>query len=360
MSASYRMVQWNRHKTVYDAVLIVSVVFYIATFFVISKITWPPPNQMSDEIIMIRALGTAAILLLHLILCIGPLSRLNRRFLVLLYNRRHLGVTMFFLALAHGALATIWYHGFGNANPLISIFTANTRYDSLTGFPFQTLGVAALLILFFMAATSHDFWLHNLSPRTWKSLHMLVYIAYGLVVMHVTLGFLQDAVSPWYAMAMGMGLLLIISLHLITGLREWRRDHTKRIVAPPSDANDHSPPWVDLCEVDVLTEDHGHVITLQGHERIAVFRHDGKVAAMSNVCAHQQGPLGEGRIVDGCVTCPWHGYQFSPDTGVSPPPFDDHVPTYPVRIVDGQVQVQLTACTRDAPATPVAIEEVGS
>jgi nitrite reductase/ring-hydroxylating ferredoxin subunit len=29
----------------------------------------------------------------------------------------------------------------------------------------------------------------------------------------------------------------------------------------------------------------------------------------------QNGPLGEGRIVDGCITCPWHGYQYRPDTG---------------------------------------------
>ena len=48
---------------------------------------------------LIRALGTCALLLLHVILAIGPLARLDRRFLPLLYNRRHLGVTMFLLAL---------------------------------------------------------------------------------------------------------------------------------------------------------------------------------------------------------------------------------------------------------------------
>ena len=43
-----------------------------------------------------------------------------------------------------------------------------------------------------MAATSHDYWLAFLSPRVWKALHMALYVAYGLVVMHVALGAMQD------------------------------------------------------------------------------------------------------------------------------------------------------------------------
>ncbi|MDZ4800888.1 MAG: Rieske (2Fe-2S) protein [Bryobacteraceae bacterium] len=70
-----------------------------------------------------------------------------------------------------------------------------------------------------------------------------------------------------------------------------------------------------------------------------MFRFDGRVSAVSNVCRHQNGPPGEGRIVDGCITCPWHGYQYLPDTGVSPPPFDDRVPVYRTRLVDGRVFV---------------------
>jgi len=43
------------------------------------------------------------------------------------------------------------------------------------------LGIAALLVLFVMAATSHDFWLSFLTPPVWKALHMSLYAAYGLV-----------------------------------------------------------------------------------------------------------------------------------------------------------------------------------
>ena len=35
-----------------------------------------------------------------------------------------------------------------------------------------------------------------------------------------------------------------------------------------------------------------------GGERVAVFRHQGKINAVSNVCQHQNGPLGEGQVVD--------------------------------------------------------------
>ena len=74
-------------------------------------------------------------------------------------------------------------------------------------------------------------------------------------------------------------------------------------------------------------------------ERVAIFKYDGKVSAISNVCRHQNGPLGEGRIIDGCITCPWHGYQYLPETGASPPPFTEKVSTFQTRVVDGRVWI---------------------
>ena len=65
----------------------------------------------------------------------------------------------------------------------------------------------------------------------------------------------------------------------------------------------------------------------------------GEDLAVSNV-SHQNGPLGEGeRIVHGCITCPWHGYQYKPDTGASPPPFEEKIPTFRVRVSNGRVFV---------------------
>ena len=81
------------------------------------------------------------------------------------------------------------------------------------------------------------------------------------------------------------------------------------------------------------------MITCLAGERVAIFRYDGRLSALSNVCQHQNGPLGEGRIVNDCVVCPWHGYEYLPESGASPAPFTERVPTFNVRLVGGRVHV---------------------
>lgn len=330
MSVQYQAVLWNQQKRAYDAVLGMGVVLYLGLFTGVGAMVHP---NATAETLIIGALGTAALLLLHVILCIGPLCRLNSRFLPLLYNRRHLGVTTFVLAIGHGIFSLVQFHALGNVNPLVSLFASNTRYNSLPDFPFQSLGFFALLILFLMAATSHDFWLHMLSAPVWKRLHMLVYAAYGLLIAHVLLGALQSETSPVLAGVLGCGLATVITLHFAAGLRERRVDEM-----PASPAKDG---FVEVCSVESIPEKRARVVCVAG-ERIAVFRHDGKISALSSVCRHQNGPLGEGRIIDGCVTCPWHGYQYVPETGESPPPFSDKVPTYTARVSGGKVYVNPT------------------
>ena len=64
-----------------------------------------------------------------------------------------------------------------------------------------------------------------------------------------------------------------------------------------------------------------------------------QIGALTNLCSHQNGPIGEGRIIDGCVTCPWHGWQYRLSDGCAPPPFTEKLATYPVRIRNGVVEV---------------------
>ena len=325
MSATYKAIGWNRQKKIYDWTIAGGVALYLAIFAGFGALLHP---NATAETLLIRGFGTLALLLLHVVLAIGPLCRLDSRFLPLLYNRRHLGVAMFLVALAHGVFSVVQFHSLGDVNPLVSVFTSNTRYDSLAQFPFQALGFAALAILFLMAATSHDFWLHNLSPGTWKRLHMCVYLVYGLLVAHVLLGALQSETSPLLAGLLGAGLIAVVALHLLAGYREVQVD------AKPAPAG----AFVDVCDVASIEEGRGKVVPL-GEERIAVFRHCGEFYALSNVCRHQNGPLGEGRIIDGCVTCPWHGYQYKPVTGTSPPPYDDRVPTFATKVSGNRLLV---------------------
>ncbi|MCI0638436.1 MAG: Rieske (2Fe-2S) protein, partial [Gemmataceae bacterium] len=85
--------------------------------------------------------------------------------------------------------------------------------------------------------------------------------------------------------------------------------------------------------------------------------YDGKISAVTNVCAHQRGPLGEGKIVDGCITCPWHGWEYRPHDGQSPPPFQERIATYRVRVADSRVQVNPHPLPPGTPVEPALIEE---
>ena len=330
MSAEYQAVLWNRNKKLYDLGVATGIVVFLGLFVGIGISSGA---QATIETLLIRGLGAGALLLLHVVLAIGPLCRLDPRFLPLLYNRRHLGVCMFLLAAAHGGFSIIQFHGLGVLNPLVSVLVSNGNYDSLTQFPFQAPGLVALVILFLMAATSHDFWLANLTPPAWKSLHMLVYLAYGLILVHVALGSLQAAERPTVlAVLLGVGFVGIGSLHLVAG---WRG----RL---PALAAKTGTEAVDVCAVLDIPLEHARILVLSG-ERVAVFRYrtdDGeRIAAVSNVCQHQNGPLGEGRVIDGCITCPWHGYQYRPEDGCSPPPFTETIPTFNVRVENGRVLV---------------------
>lgn len=331
MSVSYVAIQWSRHKRVYDAVALGAVAAYLAAFVATHKALEPAGNQTSDEIVVMRALGSCAAILLHIILCIGPLARFFPKLLPVLSNRRHLGVLTFLVALAHGVLSLVYYHGFGNLDPLSSLFATAPGVLELRTFPFQLLGFAALLILFLLAATSHDLWLSVLSPRVWKHLHMLVYGAYALMVAHVAFGAIRGTVSIVPGVLLCLGVLVVTGLHIAGAIRESRTDKGKL-------ANEQG--WLDVGACESVTPARAKTVCTPDGERIAVFNHDGAFHAVHNVCKHQGGPLGEGKIIDGCITCPWHGWQYRPEDGCAPPPFTEKVRTYPVRIVDGRVQVQ--------------------
>src|SRR6185503_9552106 len=112
----------------YDLALALGVGLYLATFVVVGKLAWTGRHAISDEILLIRAFGTCAIVMLHVVLCIGPLTRLDRRFLPLLFNRRHFGVATFLVGFVHAVLVLGYYHGFGVLAPPVSLLTSNAQY----------------------------------------------------------------------------------------------------------------------------------------------------------------------------------------------------------------------------------------
>ena len=349
MSVKYIPVQWNRFKYLYDLVVIAAIMAFLWVFVHVTPGILPHDPAINPQIHNMRAFGACAFFLMTAILLIGPLARLDRRFLPLLYNRRHLGVLTCFVAYSHAFFVIGWYFAFSPTGKYAALLGTNTAYDQLLGFPFESLGIFALLCLTVLAVTSHDFWLKFLSPPIWKTLHFLIYPAYVAVVAHICVGALQDAQNQTFGVIVVVCALSVAAMHLAAARHE-RRSGDPKAGAQKVDN------WEVVCAAADVPEGLAKISKLSTGDRVAIFRHEGQLSAISNACAHQNGPLGEGRIINCLVTCPWHGFQYDVRTGRSPAPFTEKVPTYNLRIENGMVVVDPKANPPGTPVDPVPVE----
>jgi multimeric flavodoxin WrbA/nitrite reductase/ring-hydroxylating ferredoxin subunit len=80
---------------------------------------------------------------------------------------------------------------------------------------------------------------------------------------------------------------------------------------------------------------------------MAISFKDGEFGAVSNVCNHVGGPLGEGRLDGDYIVCPWHAWKFHRRSGVGEPGFEgDRVPAFPVKVENGRLLVNVAAPSR--------------
>jgi len=83
------------------------------------------------------------------------------------------------------------------------------------------------------------------------------------------------------------------------------------------------------------------VVDVQGR-RIAVCNVDGRYFAVDDVCTHDGGPLGKGRLCDGQIECPRHGARFDVETGRAVVlPAVMPIRTYALRVIGTEVRVCL-------------------
>ena len=338
MSVHYSAVGWNRQKRVYDSILWGGILSLNAIYVAAQLFFFP---AITAETLILRATSITAILLLHFILYIGPLCRVNRRYNPLLYNRRHAGVTMFLFALIHSSMALIQYHALGNVHPIKSLFFSNLNYDQLHHFPFQVLGFYGLMILMVMALTSHDFWLKNLGAKNWKRLHRLVYVAYALLLAHIALGIYQEEKHFIYTVALVLSASVFCILHTLAFWKKMRNRHVASARNPERFADSFEQEqaklgWIRVCSIDDIRPNGGKEVIVQ-RQPIAIFRYGNQISAVHGRCKHQGGPLAEGKVIDGCITCPWHGYQYFPNNGQSPPPFTETIKTYAVKVIHSNI-----------------------
>ncbi len=100
--------------------------------------------------------------------------------------------------------------------------------------------------------------------------------------------------------------------------------------------------WIRAAQVADCGDGSSLECVLHGRV-LAVFCVHGEPYVMDGVCPHQGGPLGKGTVLDCVVTCPWHGWQFDVRTGQHQVNGTLRHPTFPARIRDGWIEVQLPA-----------------
>jgi multimeric flavodoxin WrbA/nitrite reductase/ring-hydroxylating ferredoxin subunit len=104
--------------------------------------------------------------------------------------------------------------------------------------------------------------------------------------------------------------------------------------------------WVDVGYAEELSTTPLKRVTALNVELAISFK-DGKFGAISNVCNHAGGPLGDGRLDGDYVVCPWHNWKFHRCSGLGEPGFEeDRIPAYPVKVEIGRVFVNLDAASK--------------
>lgn len=98
------------------------------------------------------------------------------------------------------------------------------------------------------------------------------------------------------------------------------------------------PNYVTLANASDIRSGRGKAFTFKGR-RIAVLNDDGDYCALSNTCAHAMGSLARGRIRNGVVTCPVHGYAYDAKTGACQTDARLQVEAYEVIVEDGEVKI---------------------
>jgi 3-phenylpropionate/trans-cinnamate dioxygenase ferredoxin subunit len=97
--------------------------------------------------------------------------------------------------------------------------------------------------------------------------------------------------------------------------------------------------FFEIASVDDLGNGERLFVDIEDHP-IVVFNIAGEFFAIGDVCSHDNGPVGDGDIEDHTITCPRHGGQFEVRTGrATMLPAVQDIPAYPVRILEGKIQV---------------------
>jgi NAD(P)H-dependent nitrite reductase small subunit len=99
-------------------------------------------------------------------------------------------------------------------------------------------------------------------------------------------------------------------------------------------------PWRKVCRADEIAE--GAALQIKGDHPIAIFHVGSEFFATDDTCTHAKFSLADGYVEGDEVVCALHEARFCLRTGrVLTPPATVALRTYPVRVEDGEVLVEL-------------------
>jgi naphthalene 1,2-dioxygenase ferredoxin component len=105
--------------------------------------------------------------------------------------------------------------------------------------------------------------------------------------------------------------------------------------------SDDETGWVRAAARRDLAQDEVLGVEVAGHS-IALYDADGSIFATDNICTHAYARLSDGWLDGEIIECPLHAARFDVRTGkVLDPPATEDLKTYPVRVVDDEIQVKL-------------------
>jgi nitrite reductase/ring-hydroxylating ferredoxin subunit len=105
-----------------------------------------------------------------------------------------------------------------------------------------------------------------------------------------------------------------------------------------ADSSERMPVFVRVAKAAEVPPGNGRVVVVQGHP-VALFNVQGRFYAISNVCLHRGGPVGEGQLDGEIVTCPMHGWEYDVRTGANTINPAARLKTYEVRLEGDDVLV---------------------
>ena len=98
------------------------------------------------------------------------------------------------------------------------------------------------------------------------------------------------------------------------------------------------PDYFPVANVIDIPPGTAKVVEVQ-NVAVALFNLEGTIYAIDNMCQHAGGPLGEGKIKEDVVICPWHGYRYNIKTGHQLKNPDMSVACYQVKVENGKISV---------------------